>query len=123
MTILFGQFTAKFTNFSTGGGSAEEFRNNVDNFVLWFVYLFVGRFVLVYVANTTVSIAAIRTTRAIRRAFLESTLRQEVWHFDKDGNGSPATQVTTSKLPSPSLSRSSGCSSKLTMLMFRRESH
>lgn len=28
-------------------------------------------------------------------AFLESTLRQEVWHFDNTANGSVATQVTT----------------------------
>lgn len=28
-------------------------------------------------------------------AFLESTLRQEVWHFDNTSNGSVATQVTT----------------------------
>lgn len=97
MTIIFGQFTAKFNNFVTGNSSAEAFRKNVDHFVLWFVYLFVGRFVIVYVANTCVSIAAIRTTRAIRKAFLESTLRQEVWHFDKESNGSISTQVTTSE--------------------------
>lgn len=28
-------------------------------------------------------------------AFLDSTLRQEVWHFDNQANGSVATQVTT----------------------------
>lgn len=95
MTIIFGQFTAKFNDFVTGDSSAEMFKDNVDHFVLWFVYLFVGKFVIVYVANVCVSIAAIRTTRAIRKAFLESTLRQEVWHFDKQSNGSISTQVTT----------------------------
>lgn len=36
-----------------------------------------------------------RTTRALRQAFLEHTLRQEVWQFDKQGNGAIAVQVTT----------------------------
>ena len=98
MTIIFGQFTTKFNNYVTGDSSAEEFKNNVDSFILWFVYLFVARFVVVYVANTSISIAAIRTTRAVRKAFLESTLRQEVWHFDKQSIGSISTQVTTSEL-------------------------
>ena len=98
MTIIFGQFTAKFNDYITGNSSAEAFKDNVDHFVLWFVYLFVARFIIVYVANTSVSIAAIRTTRNIRRAFLESTLRKEVWYFDQQDKGSISTQVTTSKI-------------------------
>jgi ATP-binding cassette subfamily B (MDR/TAP) protein 1 len=100
MTIIFGQFTTKFTGFvSSSGGeqAAQEFRENVNNFVLWFVYLFAARFVVVYISNVTVSIAAIRTTRSIRRTFLEKTLRQEIWHFDKQSIGSVSSQVTTSK--------------------------
>ncbi|KAK4694318.1 ATP-binding cassette, subfamily B (MDR/TAP), member 1, partial [Lecanoromycetidae sp. Uapishka_2] len=42
-----------------------------------------------------ISVAAIRTTRSLRRAFLEHTLRQEIWHFDKRSTGAIATQVTT----------------------------
>lgn len=98
MTIIFGQFTSKFTSFVSSNGSeqaAEEFRKNVDNFVLWFIYLFIARFVVVYIANVTVTIAAIRTTRTIRRTFLEKTLRQEIWHFDKQSIGSISSQVTT----------------------------
>ena len=95
MTLIFGQFTTKFNNFSTGQSSPGDFRSDVDHYVLWFVYLFVARFVITYITNIAITVAAIRTTRALRRAFLESTLRQEVWHFDKQSNGSAATQVTT----------------------------
>lgn len=95
MTLIFGQFTTDFNNFSAGRSSPAEFRNKVDSFVLWFIYLFVARFVLTYFTNVAISVAGIRTTRALRKAFLESTLRQEVWHFDKTDNGSAATQVTT----------------------------
>ena len=106
MTIIFGQFTTKFTSFVSGGRSEQEaqrFKDNVDGFVLWFIYLFVARFAVVYIGNLAVSIAALRTTRTIRRTFLERTLRQEIWHFDKQSIGSISSQVTTSKLVRPHL--------------------
>lgn len=95
MTIIFGSFTAKFNDFAKGNSSAQAFRNEVDHLCLYFIYLFVARLVIVYFANTAVSIAAIRTTAAIRKAFFDSTIRQEVWYFDGEGIGSISSQVTT----------------------------
>ena len=95
MSLIFGQFTNQFSNFSVGASNRESFKNSVDDLVLWFVYLFIARFVIAYSANVAISTAAIRTTAALRRAFLEATLRQEVWHFDKASNGSAATALTT----------------------------
>lgn len=96
MTLVFGQFTTDFNNFASGQSTPDEFRTRVDSFVLWFIYLFIGRFVLAYTGNVLINIAAVRVTRALRTAFLENTLRQEIWHFDKQGNGAAATAVTTS---------------------------
>lgn len=79
---------------------------------MWFIYLFIGKFCLVYLASVSdrtpfsehdadfttqlmISIAAIRTTRSLRRAFFEQTIRQEIWHFDKRSTSGIATQVTT----------------------------
>ena len=95
MTIVFGQFTTIFTDFSSGSSTPDEFRSHVNNFTLWFIYLFIGKAVLGYFAAISISVSGIRTTRTIRRAFLEHILRMEIWHFDSPGNGSPATQVTT----------------------------
>ena len=98
MTIVFGQFATRFTQFTGGDGevSPSEFRNHVDGFVLWFIYLFIGRFVISYIATVTASVAAIRVTRTIRLKFMRSVLRQEVAHFDRS-IGSISAQVTTSK--------------------------
>jgi ATP-binding cassette, subfamily B (MDR/TAP), member 1 len=95
MTIIFGQFTKKFTNFTSGNGAVSDFTDAVNTLVLYFVYLFVARFVITYIANICVGTAAIRTTSALRYAFLESTLRLEIWHFDMEDNGSISSQVTT----------------------------
>ena len=50
---------------------------------------------MTYIATLAISISAIRTTKAIRIAFFEHTLRQEAWYFDQQGNGAIASQVIT----------------------------
>lgn len=97
MTLIFGSSISSFNSFVTGKGSPSQFQADVNHLVLYFVYLFVGRFVIGYVATLCICIAAARTTNSLRKAFLESLLRQDVSHFDMPDNGSAATQVTTSK--------------------------
>ncbi|KAI4100432.1 MAG: hypothetical protein LQ339_005493 [Xanthoria mediterranea] len=94
MTIVFGSFTTRFADFSAGAISPAAFKTEVSSLVLYFVYLFIGRFVITYLANVLVTIASIRMTKALRRAFLASLLRKEIWYFDMQNSGSIATQVT-----------------------------
>lgn len=95
MTVIFGQFVSNFSNFTAGTGSPEQFKRDVNHVTLWFIYLFIGRFVLGYIASISIIISGMRTARAIWKAFVEHLLRMEIWHFDLPGQGSPATQVTT----------------------------
>ncbi|KAF2716176.1 putative ABC transporter [Polychaeton citri CBS 116435] len=95
MTLIFGQSTSAFNSIAVAGASAQHFTSKIDHLILYFVYLFIARFAIGYIATVSICIAATRTTRALRKAFLDSLLRQEVWYFDREGNGSPATQVTT----------------------------
>ena len=69
--------------------------NSVEHFTLYFVYLFIAKFVLVYVYSLGASIAAIRTTKALRLDFLQSLLRQDISFFDSKEGGSPSVKVTT----------------------------
>jgi len=95
MTMVFGQFTTKFNDFAAGKTSAGKYRSETNKFVLWFIYLFIAKFTLTYAAMLCSTIAGMRTTRAVRQAFLDHILRMPVWHFDKASNGAAATQVTT----------------------------
>jgi ATP-binding cassette subfamily B (MDR/TAP) protein 1 len=95
MTLVFGSSTSSFNDYAVGQGNSSQFRNSINHLVLYFIYLFIGRFVIGYVATLCICIAAARTTNALRKAFLESLLRKEISHFDLQGNGSAATQVTT----------------------------
>ncbi|KAH8651601.1 P-loop containing nucleoside triphosphate hydrolase protein [Tricladium varicosporioides] len=95
MTIVFGKFTTTFNNFSVGQLSESQYQSETKKFILLLIYLFVAKFVLSYAVATCITISGIRTTRAIRQAFLDHLLRFEIWHFDTENNGAAATQVTT----------------------------
>lgn len=97
MSIIFGNATATFNQNAGGAGNPGAFQSNINSLVLYFIYLFVGRFVIGYISTLCICIAAARTTNAVRKAFLESLLRKEISHFDLHSNGSAASQVTTSK--------------------------
>lgn len=96
MTLVFGASTSQFNQQATGQDSST-FTSNINNLILYFVYLFVARFVIGYLATLCICIAAARTTCSLREDFMEKLLRQEVAHFDKMNSGSAATQVTTSR--------------------------
>lgn len=96
MTLVFGQSAQVFINFSAAQNDPSAFEDEVQTLVLYFVYLFVGRFIIGYIATLCICTAAARTTSALKKAFLESLLRKEIAHFDLEGNGSAAAQVTTS---------------------------
>lgn len=98
MTLVFGASTAELNRQVTGQDSSS-FTRNINSLILYFVYLFVARFVIGYVGTLLVCIAAARTAASLRKDFLDKLLRQDVAHFDKDHSGSAATQVTTSKVP------------------------
>ncbi|KAL8871210.1 MAG: hypothetical protein Q9174_002912 [Haloplaca sp. 1 TL-2023] len=95
MTIIFGSFTTEFSDFTAGIITPDAFKDEVNSLVLWFIYLFIARFIIVYIADVLVTIASIRMTKALRQAFLASILRKEIWYFDTQNSGSVASQVTT----------------------------
>lgn len=96
MTLMFDSSTASFSNFAADQSNAQQFTAQINHLVLYFVYLFVARFVIDYVTTLCICIATIRTTRFLRKMFLKSLLRQKVWHFNKENNESSATQITMS---------------------------
>ncbi|KAG5663582.1 hypothetical protein KAF25_001518 [Fusarium avenaceum] len=95
MDLVFGKFVTVFNNFSTGSISADEFRSEVNHYSLWFIYLFIAKFVLSYAWNVLIAFTGIRVTRNIRISFLKQALRQEIAYFDLPDAGSISGQLTT----------------------------
>ncbi|KAF2472791.1 multidrug resistance protein 1 [Lindgomyces ingoldianus] len=95
MDLIFGKFVTTFTRFALGIISPAKYRSEVNKYTLYFVYLFIAKFVLVYIHTISISISAIRTTKALRIDFLEHTLRQNIAFFDSADAGSITSQATT----------------------------
>ncbi|KAF1850793.1 P-loop containing nucleoside triphosphate hydrolase protein [Cucurbitaria berberidis CBS 394.84] len=95
MDLIFGKFVTAFTGFATGTSTPAQYRSIVNRYTLYFVYLFVAKFGLVYIHSVCISIAAIRTTRALRIDFIKHVLRQNIAYFDSDFAASVTTQATT----------------------------
>ncbi|EWC43425.1 hypothetical protein DRE_07611 [Drechslerella stenobrocha 248] len=112
MTIVFGQFTTKFNNFARDPSQGEQFMRDINSFVLYFIYFFVGRFSAIFMATSCATIAATRTVRSLREEFLKHLLRMDISHFDKSGTGKTASQVTSN-----ANRINSGIAQKLVMLI------
>ncbi|KAK3364499.1 P-loop containing nucleoside triphosphate hydrolase protein [Lasiosphaeria hispida] len=95
MNFVFGRFVTVFNNFVIGAAMPDEFRSGIDQYTLYFVYLFLGKFVLSYIWTTLLSANGIRVARSLRIDFLKHTLRQEIAFFDSAEGGSVSNHVTT----------------------------
>ncbi|KAG9254054.1 multidrug resistance protein 1 [Emericellopsis atlantica] len=94
MDVIFGKFINVFNKFATGQLSPSGYRSEVDKHSLYFIYLFIGKFISTYIWTFLINLTAIRTTKELRIAFVTSLLRQEVSFFDSPSS-SVSGQVTT----------------------------
>ncbi|PZC95879.1 MdlB, ABC-type multidrug transport system, ATPase and permease component [Pyrenophora tritici-repentis] len=95
LDLIFGKFVSSFNGFATGSMTPAKYRSEVNKYTLYLVYLFIAKFLLVYIHSTLMSIAAIRTTKALRMDFLKHILRQNIAYFDSEEAASVSAQVTT----------------------------
>jgi ATP-binding cassette subfamily B (MDR/TAP) protein 1 len=101
MTLVFGELVNVFNEWGQVDADGNplvtphQFRQEINKNALWFVYLFIGKFVLVYLHTTCFTIAATRMTRGLRLAYVKSILRQEIAYFDTCTPGSVATRIST----------------------------
>lgn len=56
MDVVFGKFVNVFNDFVIGELSPAGYRSKVNEFSLYFIYLFIGKFVLTYVWTVSQSI-------------------------------------------------------------------
>ncbi|PVI00034.1 multidrug resistance protein-like protein 1 [Periconia macrospinosa] len=96
MNLVFGGFVTTSTQFAVGAITPAQYRSAVNHYTLYFVYLFVGKFATFYIHSVCISIAAIRTTKALRIDFVKHTLRQNIAYFDSAEAGSVTGRVATS---------------------------
>ncbi|KAF1811024.1 P-loop containing nucleoside triphosphate hydrolase protein [Eremomyces bilateralis CBS 781.70] len=114
MQIVFGRLVGDFTAYSTPGNTLTEaaFKKLFTKNSLWFVYLFIGKFVLSYISMLTVRVSGVRISAALRLAYLQALLKQPVSSMDAISPGTVANRITNT-----SNTIQLGVSQQLTMLV------
>ncbi|OAQ98396.1 hypothetical protein LLEC1_04360 [Akanthomyces lecanii] len=94
MDVVFGAYVNVFNDFVAGTLSPAGYRKQLAHYALFFIYLFIGKFVLTYIWTVAVSITSIRVVKKMRVDFVRQTLRQEIPFFDAPSS-SISSQITT----------------------------
>ncbi|KAM0246491.1 hypothetical protein ACHAQJ_010192 [Trichoderma viride] len=95
MTLLFGGLQKTFSEFSAGLIGKGELSHELGKYVLYFVYLAVGQFVVTYIATVGFIYVGENISTRIREHYLESCLSQNIGFFDKIGAGEIVTRITS----------------------------
>ncbi|KAF8473304.1 multidrug resistance protein 2 [Kalaharituber pfeilii] len=101
MVIPFGEMSTTITDYQTPGStiSDDRFRSEIDRLCLFFVYLFIGKFIAGYIAMACFRTAGINVSAKIRLKYLASLFAQPIAYFDTHGADMPATGPQASGAP------------------------
>ncbi|KAJ2972695.1 hypothetical protein NQ176_g7011 [Zarea fungicola] len=94
MTLVFGSSVDEFNSFGASRTSADALYSGLTRNALWFFYLFLGRYVLVYVHSSCFGISGIRATRAFRLQFVKAVIRQDITYIDSTSPGAIITTIS-----------------------------
>ncbi|KAJ2974997.1 hypothetical protein NQ176_g5761 [Zarea fungicola] len=95
MTIIFGNLQKTFqTFFFTDHMTYNQFQNELTKFVVYYVYLAVGEFIVTYVCTVGFIYTGEHIAAKIREHYLQACMRQNIGYFDKLGAGEVTTRIT-----------------------------
>lgn len=98
MNIVFGNLVGDFNGyFIPGSGVTEDrFKASIAKNALYIVYLFIGKFVLTYVAMFCFKTVGLRISAALRLSYMKSLFHQPVRKLDLVSSGTVASTITSS---------------------------
>ncbi|KAI1120741.1 ABC transporter-like protein [Nemania abortiva] len=96
MTIIFGQLIGRIASVrgTTVQQAQDEYRNLISKYVLYLVYLFIGRFILGYIATLGFRMMSLRISSALRLAYVKALLELPVSLLDTQPPGQIAAIIT-----------------------------
>ncbi|KAF5550848.1 ATP-binding protein cassette subfamily B (MDR TAP) member 1 [Fusarium mexicanum] len=96
MTVVFGNLQGVFQDFFVNRTlTSSAFNDKLVSFVLYFVYLGIGEFIVVYISTVGFIYTGEHLSAKIREHYLESCLRQNIGFFDQIGAGEVVTRITS----------------------------
>ncbi|KND87719.1 Leptomycin B resistance protein pmd1 [Tolypocladium ophioglossoides CBS 100239] len=94
MTLVLGSLVGNFSDL-TNQSNVESFVDDVNNLILYFVYIAVGTLVLTSLFVLGFTWTGERITKRLRSTYFEALLRQNIAFLDALGAGEAATRITT----------------------------
>ncbi|KAG5982744.1 hypothetical protein E4U55_001437 [Claviceps digitariae] len=96
MTIIFGNLQGTFQDYFFTGSrmTYDEFVDQLTKYVLYFIYLGIGEFIVTYVCTVGFIYTGEHISAKIREHYLSSCMRQNIGFFDKLGAGEVTTRIT-----------------------------
>ncbi|KAL4967101.1 ABC transporter ATP-binding protein [Aspergillus stella-maris] len=94
MTIVLGGLTSKIKDFVSGAETADQFRSDVSDYALYFVYVGIGSFVTVFIGTAGFVYVGERVTSKTREQYMQAIVRQNIGFFDQLGPGEVANRIT-----------------------------
>lgn len=95
MTVVFGNLQGTFQAYFQGETRYDDFTDELVSYVLYFVYLGVGEFIVTYITTVGFIYTGENISAKIRSKYLESCMRQNIGFFDKIGAGEVTTRITS----------------------------
>lgn len=95
ITVIFGALAGTFQGAFQGTIDHNRFNSQLSTYSTYFVYLGIGTFVMLFIANAGYMYTGERLTGRIRQNFLAAVLRQNIGFFDKLGAGEVTTRITS----------------------------
>ncbi|PWY87115.1 multidrug resistance protein 1, 2, 3 [Aspergillus sclerotioniger CBS 115572] len=93
-TVLFGNLTSTFQDIAVGTITYEHFHDELNKYVVYFIYLAIAEFLTIYIATAGFIYTGDHVVQRIRVEYLRAILRQNIAFFDNLGAGEITTRIT-----------------------------
>ncbi|KAL2812003.1 P-loop containing nucleoside triphosphate hydrolase protein [Aspergillus granulosus] len=96
MNIIFGDLVGDFNEYFIPGSDTteDEFKSAVSRSSLFIVYLFIGRFVLTYIAMFSFRMISLKASSALRLQYMQALFAQPVSKLDEISVGTVTNTIT-----------------------------
>jgi ATP-binding cassette subfamily B (MDR/TAP) protein 1 len=97
MNVIFGKLVGSFSGYSSPDSSVSknEFLASANRNALYFLYLFIAKFVLGYISIYSFRMSGIRISATIRMAYLVALFKQPISVIDRLPPGAATDSLTT----------------------------
>ncbi|KAL6695716.1 P-loop containing nucleoside triphosphate hydrolase protein [Trichoderma pleuroticola] len=82
MTLIFGNFVSVFTDFTLGRIPSENFRDKVNHYTLYFIYMFIAKVACTYIYMFLFTVVAASVNSAVRQKYVNVVLHQRIAYHE-----------------------------------------